>query len=88
MDKTGARKKLGLDPDATYIAVLPGSRQSEIKYLAELFISTAHRCWKIRPNIKFITSAINPKRDQEFQTMWRKSIPEVPINFLKRVHMK
>lgn len=80
-DKQAARAKLNLDPDKIYIAILPGSRKSEIKNLAELFMAAAYRCWKLRPNIEFITAAANEKRHQEFQTLWRKHLPQIPIKF-------
>ena len=37
-DRQAARETLGIEPDATVIAVLPGSRVSEIERLAEPFI--------------------------------------------------
>lgn len=80
-DKQAARKRLDLDPEVTYIAVLPGSRRNELEHLANLFIATAHRCWKLRPQIRFITSAVNKQRFEEFQTLWRSRIPQVPIKF-------
>lgn len=80
-DKSAARAALGLSPDKIYIAVLPGSRHAEIKHLGELFVSTAYRIWKIKPEIEFITSAANAKRDKEFQTCVQKSVPQLPIKF-------
>ncbi len=83
-DKLAARKRLNLDPEKIYIAILPGSRRKELKYLAKLFIAAAYRIWKVRPQIEFITSSANKKRHVEFQTKWRKDIPEVPIKFFER----
>lgn len=83
-DKLAARQALNLDPEKIYIAVLPGSRRKELKYLAELFIATAFRCWKLRPQIEFITTSANTKRHQEFQQLWRQHIPQVPIKFFER----
>lgn len=80
-NKSEAREKLQLDPDAQYIAVLPGSRRNEIKYLSAAFIETIYHCWKQRPNIKFITSAISEKRHQEFQAQCQALAPDVPIEF-------
>lgn len=81
IDKAAARKKLQLDEDTQYIAILPGSRRNELKYLAETFIQTAHLCWKKRPKVKFITSAINEQRNQEFQLLCRRLSPDLPIDF-------
>lgn len=76
-----ARQTLGLEEAGDYIAVLPGSRKNELKYLAETFVQTALRCWQERPSLKFISSAVNPLRDQEFQTICRRIAPELPITF-------
>lgn len=82
-DKLAARKKLNLDPDKTYIALLPGSRANEIKYLAERFLATAHQCWKKRPNLQFITSSINNKRYEELKTIHQNKFPDLPLLFFQ-----
>lgn len=82
-DKLAARAALNLDPEKIIIALLPGSRHTEIKHLGELFASTAYRCWKLRPQIEFITSAVNEKRSKEFQTCVRKLVPQLPIKFFE-----
>lgn len=82
-DKLDARKKLNLDPDATYIAILPGSRRNELKYLAAHFLAAAKFCWQQRPKIKFITSAINETRAKEFQEIVNKVAPDLPLTFFQ-----
>lgn len=82
-DKFAARQKLGLKPEEKVIALLPGSRRNEIKYLAETFIATAYRCWKERPNIRFITTAANQNRNQEFQKLCKQLAPSLPILFFE-----
>jgi len=57
---------LCIEQDATYIALLPGSRKQEIEYMAELFLLAAHKLWEQRPELRFLTSHINEKRYQEF----------------------
>lgn len=80
-DKYAARRELQLEPDAQYIAILPGSRRNEIKYLAETFIKTAYICWKKQPQLKFITSAINEQRHQDFMALCKKIAPDLPMHF-------
>lgn len=82
-NKLMAREKLNLDPQKTYIALLPGSRRNEIKYLAELFILAAHRISKLRPNVEFITSAVNAERFAEFQMLWHRLVPQLRIKFFQ-----
>lgn len=80
-DKLTARRLLDLDLATTYIALLPGSRRNEIKYLAELFITTAAKISRARPELKFITSAVNAERDQEVRALCKKLAPQLPIDF-------
>ncbi len=80
-DKYAARKQLNLDDAAQCIAILPGSRRNEIKYLADSFIHTAALCWKKQPNLRFITSAVNEQRNQEFKTRCQQLAPDLPIDF-------
>ncbi len=80
-DTFTARQALNLDHKTTYIALLPGSRRNEIKYLAELFITTAANISCIRPELKFITSAVNGERDQEVRALCKKLAPHLPIEF-------
>ena len=57
-DRLAARQALGLQADDKVVAVLPGSRASEIEYIAEkLFQAVAHM-GKAQPAIKFIVPAI------------------------------
>jgi lipid-A-disaccharide synthase len=80
-DKQAARRLLNLDCTATYIALLPGSRRNEIKYLAKLFIATAAAISSARPEIKFITSAVNAERDQEVRTLCKEFAPHLSVDF-------
>ncbi|MDR7375812.1 lipid-A-disaccharide synthase [Rhodoferax ferrireducens] len=57
-DRAAARQKLGLDAADDVVAILPGSRQSEIKYLALRFFQAAAQILPARPAIKFVVPAI------------------------------
>ena len=83
-DKLAARKRLNLVPEATYIALLPGSRHNELKFLAENFLTTAYLCWKKRPELKFITSAVNEKRYQELHALQQARFPDLPLTFFQK----
>lgn len=74
IDKRQARIKLGLeietseagltDIDADYkpiIAVLPGSRGSEVSRLAQPFIETMLLCQQQRPELRFLVPLVNHK---------------------------
>jgi len=57
-DQAGARAKLGLSPDAPVVALLPGSRRSEIRYLAARFLAAAALMQKARPELQFVAPVI------------------------------
>ncbi len=57
-DRAAARRALGLPQQAPVVAILPGSRGSEVKYLAERFFQAAALMLRQRPDVKFIVPAI------------------------------
>ncbi|MFT4100429.1 MAG: lipid-A-disaccharide synthase [Burkholderiaceae bacterium] len=59
VDAEAARRRLALPDDRTIVALLPGSRQSEIAHLAEPFIETAAWLARRRPDLHFVLPAAN-----------------------------
>ena len=57
-DRAGARAKLGLAESDQVVAILPGSRRSEVKHLALRFFQAAALIQKAQSAIKFIVPAI------------------------------
>jgi lipid-A-disaccharide synthase len=57
-DKAAARMALGLTPEDEVIAILPGSRAGEVKYLADRFFQAAARVRKARPKARFLVPAV------------------------------
>jgi lipid-A-disaccharide synthase len=57
-DKAGARLALGLAESDTVVAILPGSRESEVKHLALPFFQAAALMQQAQSTIKFIVPAI------------------------------
>jgi len=53
-DRAAARAALGLDPDAQVVALLPGSRRSEIRYLAARFFAAAALMLKAKPKLQLV----------------------------------
>lgn len=79
-DKQKARAHLGLDEKSPVLAILPGSRASEIKWLAPLFFSVAQRLQREYPEISFVIPAVNDKRAQEIKA-------ELERHKLNKVHL-
>ena len=57
-DRAQARRVLGLQDDDTVVAILPGSRKSEVQYLALRFFQAAALVRRAHPAIKFVVPAI------------------------------
>ena len=68
IDRSAARATLGLNELDTVVAILPGSRKSEIQYLAKRFFQAAALINRALPAIKFIVPAI-PALKSEIQRM-------------------
>jgi lipid-A-disaccharide synthase len=56
-DRTGARLRLGLDNLRQLVAVLPGSRLSELHYLGPRFMRTVKLLLHRRPELQFVIPA-------------------------------
>ena len=57
-NRAAARAELGLSDADTIVAILPGSRKSEIQYLAKRFFQAVALINWVQPAIKFIVPAI------------------------------
>lgn len=57
-DRAAARRALGLRDEDTVIAILPGSRKSEIQYLAQRFFEAAALIRRAQPGVQFVVPAI------------------------------
>ncbi|MBF4245617.1 lipid-A-disaccharide synthase [Vibrio anguillarum] len=76
-DKIAARELLKLETDKQWLAVLPGSRGGEVGLIAKPFIETCRQIKQKYPDIGFVVAAVNPKRKQQFETIWQEIAPEL-----------
>lgn len=82
-DRGPARDKLGLEASGTYFALLPGSRQSELRRLAGLYLETAKRLFAARPDIRFLVPlATRETRILFEQAMHEAEADELPIRIV------
>ncbi len=61
-DRAAARAALGIDDAEQVLAILPGSRRSEITYLARRFFDAAAILLRDRPRLRCIVPALPPLR--------------------------
>lgn len=73
-----ARAALGLSPDGPVVAILPGSRGAELKYLGEPFAAAAALLARQHPGIRFVTPVAKPKLRQGLEQVIRSHAPGVP----------
>jgi lipid-A-disaccharide synthase len=71
-DRAAARAVLGLPDDAPVVALLPGSRRSEIRALAARFFATAALMRQRMPDLRFVTPVI-PSLREEVEALLRAS---------------
>lgn len=82
-DRNAACARLGLSPERRYVALLPGSRQSELAYLAELFIATAQRLATERPDLRFLVPLVSRETKQRFlEALHRLKATDLPLRIL------
>ena len=66
LDPRAARAALGLDPEGTYIALLPGSRHGEVARLSPDFAATVAWLSQQRPGLKFVAALANEGAHRTF----------------------
>ncbi len=66
--RTAAREQLRLPLAAPVIALLPGSRQSELQYMADLFIQTARTISQRMPQALFLVPLATRETREMFET--------------------
>lgn len=76
-----AREQLGIAATAPLVALLPGSRGSEIKYLSEPFLEAARLLKQKHPDWQFVMPAANQQRFEEIQQRLA-SFPELSVQLV------
>ena len=82
-NRTEACEKLGLDESKRYVAILMGSRGSEIQFLAEPFLKTAQLLKEKHPDLKFLVPMVNEKRQAQLEAIKANITPELELHILQ-----
>lgn len=83
VDKDEARSQLKLPMRHPIIALLPGSRKSELHYMAETFVKTARRLYEEFKEIHFICPMVSRETRDLFETAIRHHAGgELPLTIL------
>ena len=81
-NRDDACQLLNLDPAQRYVAMLVGSRGSEVEFLSEPFLQTAQLLHQRYPDVKFLVPLINQKRRQQFEQIKQRVAPELEMILL------
>lgn len=81
-NRTEACRLLNVSENQRYIAILVGSRHSEVAFLAEPFLKTAQLLKQQYPEIEFLVPLINEKRRQQFEQIKQQVAPDLDIILL------
>ena len=83
IDQSAVRERLGVSPDRPVIALLPGSRQSELHFMAETFIETAKLLLERYPGVQFMVPLVSRETRLQFETaLWKLKADELPFTLM------
>jgi lipid-A-disaccharide synthase len=82
-DRAAARGRLGLAADGRYLALLPGSRQSELNHLVDLFLASARTLYEAEPDLTFLIPLATQETRRIFDAaLLRQGAGDLPIRVL------
>jgi len=83
-DSTGAaREQLRLPPERRILALLPGSRQSELRYMASTFVRTAKLAHERLPQAHFLVPLVNRETRSLFEAaLYDEGGQDLPLTIL------
>lgn len=81
-DAVELRKSLGLEPERPLVALLPGSRMSEVGRLADDFLGAARWCLERRPDLQFVAPMVNDRVAAFFRSRMEEVAPVLGVSLL------
>lgn len=82
VERAAARRQLGLPEDGEVVALLPGSRMTEVRMLGEVFIAAAKRLLERRPQLRFVTPLASEATRSLFQEQLQAQGGGVPVTII------
>ncbi|BFU60990.1 lipid-A-disaccharide synthase [Rodentibacter sp. JRC1] len=73
---------LNIDPMQRYLAILVGSRGSEVEFLTEPFLKTARLLKAQFPELQFLVPLVNEKRRQQFEAIKARVAPDLDMHLI------
>ena len=82
VDRTAARTRLGLPRDGEVVALLPGSRMTEVRMLGEVFIAAAKLLLERRPQLRFVAPLASEATQALFKEQLQAQGGDMPITVI------
>ena len=82
-DKRALREELHLPQDCQVLAILPGSRRSEVERLAPVFLETAAWLAQRKQKLHFVIPAATPMLNQLLKRQIRALQPDLPVTLVE-----
>lgn len=82
-NRAEACQSLSIDENQRYLAVLVGSRASEVAFLTEPFLKTAQILKQKHPDLQFLVPLVNAQRVEQFEAIKARTAPELEVKILK-----
>ncbi|MCA6222994.1 lipid-A-disaccharide synthase [Photorhabdus antumapuensis] len=81
-NKATARELLGIPSEAVCLALLPGSRHSEVEMLSADFLKTAQLLQRSMPDLHVFVPLVNAKRREQFERIKQEIAPELNVHLV------
>ena len=81
-DRAAARRRLGLPDGARVVALMPGSRLSEIDYMAVPFIDAAALIHRRDPDVRFVAPMSSATARTAFETIKAARAADLPLQIV------
>lgn len=82
VDKTAARQRIGIPEKGKCLALLPGSRHSEVEMLSADFLKTAKILQQHFTDLHIVVPLVNQKRREQFEAIRQQVAPELAVHML------
>ncbi|MCX8601666.1 MULTISPECIES: lipid-A-disaccharide synthase [unclassified Gilliamella] len=81
-DQIAMRQQLGIAPTGRCLALLPGSRHTEVTLLSAPFLQAAQLLRERYPDLHIVVPLVNAKRRQEFEQIKAQIAPQLEVQLL------
>lgn len=82
IDRKAGKEALGFSVNDQVVAVLPGSRNSELKHMTEMYLETIKICAAAKPELKFVMPLLHPAYEDYVEYLKKQIAPEVDIKYV------